>query len=360
MKRIGFLMLILWLVLGQMNTVSTHGLDPGNMSVLIETVNARVAATPYASAFPFADDNKDNLLSAEEVDTHLDAIHASIMERIVLRNEDGLAAKFIEIDVAVPEEPGLGKVVQFPADFVHILVLAEWPAEPEIVEVEYTLFGSAEESIKYLMQDQAVDTVIEGEFSSTENTIRLRGEAAPTEGSRTIWLSGVEHVLSGYDHILFILALVLATSGLRKLIGPLTAFTLAHTITLAAVAFGFEPPIPPWLIEALIAASIAILAGIYLLGITVEVWWVVALLGLVHGLSFGQALTASLGSLQQWGTTLIAITIGIELTHLVIALEVLGILWLIPKPEHKTLVRNILSGAILCISLYWTFERIPI
>jgi len=86
---------------------------------------------------------------------------------------------------------------------------------------------------------------------------------------------------------------------------------------------------------------------------------VAALLGLVHGLGFGQAMTASLGSLQQWGSALIAITIGVELTHLAIALIGLGALWLIRNPKYNVAVRYAASIAIFCIGLYWTIERIP-
>ena len=85
-----------------------------------------------------------------------------------------------------------------------------------------------------------------------------------------------------------------------------------------------------------------------------------ALIGLVHGLGFGQAMTASLGSLQQWGSTLIAITIGVELTHLAIALLGIGALQLIRNPKHDMAVRRMASVAILCIGLYWTLERIPL
>jgi len=360
MKRIWFLMLILWLTFGQINIASAHGLEAGQVSVLIDTVNAGVIAAPYASAFPFADDNGDGLLSTAEIDTHQEAIYALIQERVVLRNELAEAAIILHIDVAVPDEAATDKDGQAAADFVLLSARAAWSTVPEIIDVEYTLFGSVDERIHFLMQDRGTEKIIEGEFHSAEPIIRLRGEGTPVESGNAIWFSGIEHVLSGYDHILFILAMVLATTGLRSLLGPLTAFTVAHTITLAAVAFGFEPPVPAWLIEATIAASIAILAGIYLFGITVDVWWVAALLGLVHGLGFGQAMTASLGSLQQWGSTLIAITIGVELTHLAIALVGLGVLWLIRKPQLAVAARYAVSIAIFCIGLYWTFERIPL
>lgn len=360
MKRFWVLILVIGFGLSRIPTASAHGLEAGQMSVAIDDVIGVVIAAPYATAFPFADENGDGLLSAAELTEHQAEILALAHENIVLRNESGEAAALVQSDVLslVDMEEGDENAL----DFVQIGIRVTWESVPEVVDVEYTLFGSADESINVFILDNDTESkdVIEGAFSSTETIIRLRGEGVPTPAHNTIWLSGVEHVLSGYDHILFILALVLVTAGLRKLLVPLTAFTLAHTVTLAAVAFGFEPPVPSWLIEATIAASIAILAAIYLFGITVDVWWVAALLGLVHGLGFGQAMTASLGSLQQWGSALIAITIGVELTHLAIALLGLGALHLVRQPTYDKMVRRLASVAILCVGLYWTLERIPI
>ena len=84
-----------------------------------------------------------------------------------------------------------------------------------------------------------------------------------------------------------------------------------------------------------------------------------ALLRLVHGLGFGQAMTASLGSQQQWGSALIAITVDVELTHLAIALLGFAALWLASKSRYHGAIRNAASIAVFCIGLYWALERIP-
>ena len=108
-----------------------------------------IIIAPYASTFPFADENGDGLLSAEEVSLHEAAIHALVKEQVVLRNEAGEAATVITIDAAAPES-ATGAGDQAGADFVQISMLVAWPTVPEVVDVEYTLFGSADESIHYL------------------------------------------------------------------------------------------------------------------------------------------------------------------------------------------------------------------
>lgn len=107
---------------------------------------------------------------------------------------------------------------------------------------------------------------------------------------------GVEHILLGIDHLLFVLALLVLVKGWRRLVGTITAFTIAHSITLAAATLGFvQVPRPP--VEAVIALSIVFVAGEIIHrrrgrpGLTERWPWVVAFIfGLLHGLGFASAL----------------------------------------------------------------------
>lgn len=347
-----------WIGFVQINTASAHGLEAGQLSVLLDDVKATVTFAPYASPFSFADTNQDGLLTAGEVEAHRKEIEALIKDRVILRNELDVPAVVLHTDVVVPDEVDTRDGDEIAADFLQVTMRMVWPEVPEVVDVEYNLFGAADDSVSYLMKDNTTDSVLEGQLTESDPLLRLRGEGSPVEAVSGVWLIGIQHVLTGYDHILFVLALVLVTTQLRSLLFLITTFTVAHTITLAAVAFGYEPPVPSWMIEAIIAASIGILAGMYLLGITAEAWWVTGLLGLVHGLGFGQAMTESLGSLQAWGSTLIAITVGVELTHLAIALLGFGALAMIKSPNHLNTVRRMATIGVLCVGFYWTVERI--
>jgi hydrogenase/urease accessory protein HupE len=108
---------------------------------------------------------------------------------------------------------------------------------------------------------------------------------------------GVEHILLGIDHLLFVLALLILVKGWRRLVTTITAFTIAHSITLAAATLGFvHVPGPP--VEAVIALSILFVAVEIIhrrqgrLGLTERRPWVVAFIfGLLHGLGFASALS---------------------------------------------------------------------
>ena len=138
---------------------------------------------------------------------------------------------------------------------------------------------------------------------------------------------GFKHILGGFDHLLFVLCLVVPIRRVRTLVAVITSFTLAHSITLIASALGLAPNalwFPP-LIETLIAVSIVYMALENIIGAKLEKRWLIAFgFGLVHGFGFSFALRESL---QFAGshllTSLLSFNVGVELGQLlVIAISV--------------------------------------
>jgi hydrogenase/urease accessory protein HupE len=124
----------------------------------------------------------------------------------------------------------------------------------------------------------------------------VTASARAFEVMRTYTLLGIEHILTGFDHLLFVLALVILVKGVRRLIATITAFTVAHSLSLVAATLGWvHVPGPP--VEACIALSIVFVAGEIVHardgepGLTQRYPWVVAFsFGLLHGLGFASAL----------------------------------------------------------------------
>ena len=133
---------------------------------------------------------------------------------------------------------------------------------------------------------------------------------------------GVEHILFGVDHLLFVLALLILVKGWRKLVGTITAFTVAHSITLAAATLGFVH-VPSKPVEATIALSIVFVACEIVhrrqgrSGLT-ETWpWVIAFsFGLLHGLGFASALREVGLPQNAIPLALLFFNIGVELGQL--------------------------------------------
>ena len=139
---------------------------------------------------------------------------------------------------------------------------------------------------------------------------------------RTYLVLGFQHILSGIDHLMFVLALLLLVRGTRRLIITVTAFTLAHSLTLAGATLGLiQVPGPP--VEATIALSIMFVASEIMRsragnpGLTDKYPWVVAFIfGLLHGFGFAGAL-AQIGLPQtSIPTALLFFNIGVEIGQL--------------------------------------------
>jgi len=176
---------------------------------------------------------------------------------------------------------------------------------------------------------------------------------------------GIEHILSGWDHLLFVLGLVLLVGWGRMLLWTVTAFTLGHSVTLALAVLGFVK-FPPRPIEALIAFSIYLLAielarrQIDRKTLMDRVPWVVAGgFGLLHGLGFA-------GALQQVGLpegeiplALFAFNVGIELGQLAFVALVL-VTWAAVRAvpfEWPRWASRVPAYGIGTLAAYWFFER---
>ena len=174
--------------------------------------------------------------------------------------------------------------------------------------------------------------------------------------------SGFWHILEGIDHLLFILCLVIPFRRFGPLALVVTAFTVAHSITLIAAAFGLAPSalwFPP-LIETLIAVSILYMALENIVGANVQRRWIIAFaFGLVHGFGFSFALRESLqfaGS--HLVTSLLSFNIGVELGQLLVLVLLVPLLdFLFRRAVAERIGTIILSVIVAHTAWHWMLER---
>jgi len=193
-------------------------------------------------------------------------------------------------------------------------------------------------------------------------------EAAPNTltVARTYTVLGIGHILSGVDHLLFVLALLIITGGGWRLVKTVTAFTLSHSLTLTAAALGWVH-LPPAPVEAVIALSIVFVAaeivrqqrGIE--GITARAPWVVAFcFGLMHGLGFAGGLSEAGLPAGHIPAALLFFSLGVETGHLLFIGLVLGFIALvrrcrIPLPRWSALVPPYAIGS---VAMFWVIQRL--
>ena len=192
-------------------------------------------------------------------------------------------------------------------------------------------------------------------------------KSTTTDIALTYLLLGTEHILLGVDHLLFIFALLLIVSNTRRLIVTITAFTVAHSITLASATLGLIN-VPQQPVEAVIALSILFLAVEIVHGKrghpgAAARWpWLIAFIfGLLHGFGFAGAL-AEVGLPQQAiPLALLFFNIGVELGQLLFVSAVLSLTWLLHRLKQPVLLEKTETFALYAIgslSSFWLFERI--
>ena len=173
---------------------------------------------------------------------------------------------------------------------------------------------------------------------------------------------GFDHILpKGLDHILFVLGLFFLSAGLGALIWQISAFTLAHTITLAAGALGWVT-ISGAIVEPLIAASIVFIAVENIVSNRLNKWRPVVIFafGLLHGLGFASVLGEFGLPQAQFIPALIGFNIGVEIGQLTVIAIAFGLfgLWFGRKPWYRARIAIPASVLIALIGAYWFVERV--
>lgn len=221
-----------------------------------------------------------------------------------------------------------------------------------ITDVLVKITRPSGQSITRVLRPGASSFLVESDGSSPEGfleTVRL----------------GVEHILTGYDHLLFISALMLLVRGLRRLAGTITAFTLGHSVTLAAAVLGYVNANPAT-VEILIALSVLILAVEVVYAVTGrntfasrQPWLVAGGFGLLHGLGFAGSLTRAGLPNEDVASVLFGFNIGVEIGQLAFVLIALTAVWaarrLFAFHWRAALVPAYAIGA---MAAYWLIERV--
>lgn len=174
---------------------------------------------------------------------------------------------------------------------------------------------------------------------------------------------GVEHILGGVDHLLFVLVLMLFIQDMWKLVGAITAFTVAHSITLAAATLGFvHIPAPP--VEACIALSIVFVAREILrkeqgkISLSESYPWIVAFsFGLLHGFGFAGALAETGLPQTDIPLALLFFNVGVELGQLLFVAAALVIMRLFSLRNKKP-IEQFVTYSIGSVAAFWVIERV--
>lgn len=252
-------------------------------------------------------------------------------------------------DVSVPRDSTLRIVADLPADGTPVQV--GWDANFGSVVVRQV--GGGAEAYTAILQGGTLSEALPREGYAVEGVLPVFGRFI---------ISGFEHIVpKGLDHILFVLGLFFFSLRIGPLLAQVTAFTLAHTVTLALASLQIVS-IPARIVEPLIAASIVYVAVENIIGAKAGLMRVAVVFGfgLLHGLGFASVLSDVGLPEGRFAISLIGFNIGVELGQLSV-IAVAFLLLALPfgkQPWYRSGIAVPASCLIAAVGAWWTFERV--
>jgi hydrogenase/urease accessory protein HupE len=241
-----------------------------------------------------------------------------------------------------------------------------------LADAEISIKGLERVSTDVLVRIQRLD--------GTSETARLNAASTSfvVKGAPQFWgvvntylVFGIEHILNGFDHLLFVACLIFIAGTWRRILVTVTGFTLAHSITLTLAGLELvRLPVPP--IEATIALSIVFLAREIALNRRDTLTWrypiaVSASFGLLHGFGFASALSEVGLPQTEIPAALLAFNVGVEIGQVVFVATILLIFWLLSRGldtfnidggNWQKLIGKSGAYAVGGITVFWTMERV--
>jgi hydrogenase/urease accessory protein HupE len=212
-------------------------------------------------------------------------------------------------------------------------------------------------------QGKFIDLGGNATFTLVHNNHVANDEETVASSSLSTWqllTLGFSHIVpEGLDHILFVVCLFLLSPTLKPLLIQVTAFTVAHSLTLACAMLGWIL-LPSRLIETIIALSIVVMAVENMVVREVKPWrWIfVFIFGLIHGLGFAGSFSQLHLSSDDMLRPLFVLNIGIEIGQLAVVLGCVAVTWWAwKKPWYTPFIVIPASGGIAALALWWTFQR---
>jgi HupE / UreJ protein len=305
------------------------------------------------------DTDKDNQLSEAEFHLHHAELTNYFLGSIHLSDGQGQKPTIViaPVDTAtIP--PDLGIV---PGTHSTVKLIYTWAREPRDIIIDYNLFlpgVSTASCLATILQDGQTQTFV---FTPENRTLRLE------QGQTPFWsqvgsfiVLGIEHILTGYDHLLFLLALLALGGSFGYLLKVVSAFTIAHSVTLTLATLDIIS-LPPRFIESIIALSIAYVAAENLWRKREQAerwrWLLTFVFGLVHGMGFAGILQEMQIPKSSLAISLVSFNVGVELGQLAFMTLAFLVLALFKRWSWDKAIRYGASLTAVAAGMYWFVQR---
>ncbi|MDX2145146.1 MAG: HupE/UreJ family protein [Rhodospirillaceae bacterium] len=332
---------------------AAHLMPANKGTVSVKERNIYVVLSVPVTSLSGFDDNTDGLIDATELGRHATTLRTQIDGRVRVTADGAAPVEALTMIVSALT----GDDQQAPTATVVALIAQRFAEAPRKVEVWTDLFGTAAADQRLAL------TATSGK--AEELAVLTPGRPTHTffRGGLAVFTEfisiGVEHILLGFDHLLFLLTILAAAMSLRQWIVILTGFTIAHSITLTLATLDLVS-VSPGIVEPLIAASIVALALDNLLGGTRRSFalraTIVVACGLLHGLGFASSLSDYGLSGANLLPGLFGFNVGVELGQLFFVGAALGAFWTatrlaVPLPRERLMIAASVLAALPGVSM---------
>lgn len=267
-----------------------------------------------------------------------------------------------------PDADCRGEVGEIRPKAEHVLVDVEWscPLVEGALTYRVTLFHEIDPASRHMVTALGEVKMV-GLLGVSNPQVGLVNERSNVW--RVMWhylLAGIEHIAIGYDHIAFLLAVIVWGRKLWPLVMVVTAFTIAHSITLSLAVLDVVR-LPSQLVETLIALSIVYVAAEnFFVRDLRHRGWITFGFGLIHGFGFASVLRDYGLPRDALVPALAAFNVGVEVGQVIIVAAAFALFLLLGRvlgrtkwgPPVLAAIPFVLSGAILLLGLYWTIDRV--
>ncbi len=298
---------------------------------------------------PELDANSDGVLEFEEVSARREDIQSRLLETFLIRS----AERFPETRVESFRILDSGEL-ELSLDH-HF---QEAPGELQLESTFHKLTDDRHQTFCQVNMEGELAQYVLDAGRPVERIEVLTGWAGLARRAVRFLVLGVEHILTGYDHLAFLLGLIILGGALRSLVGVVSSFTVAHSLTLIAATLDLVV-LPTRFVEAAIALSICYVALENMFVREVRYRWVITFFfGLIHGFGFSNVLREMQLPKSGLAVSLLSFNLGVEVGQLAILLLLFPAVVYVSRGRWHSVAINLVSALMLGLGGFWFVQRV--